>query len=187
MNKLLAGLMTVIILATVVMVFGLGALSLTGGMESPIPRLPAPSEREQLLTYGTNFDDWKYMSPNSTTQWRPDIADDGNHYIRLRQVISKQVLVYGFEWEQQIVARAFWRETCDPGTPTTEIVIGASDDHAFACIADLDGTTWLTVKTLLPGPIRWRGDFGKFSIDVDLSTWEWEDAQALPPAHKPSL
>ena len=46
MNKLLAGLMTLIVLGTVVVVFGLGALSLTGGIGTTITAPPDNSERK---------------------------------------------------------------------------------------------------------------------------------------------
>ena len=187
MNKLLAGLMTLVVLGTVVVVFGLGALSLMGGIGSPVTSPATQAERDKLLTYGTDFDDWQYFDPASPTQWRWDIADDGEAYVRLRQVVTNQMLVYAFEWRKQIVARAYWLTDCERGSLTTVSNMGSGEDYSLACVGDKDGTTWLRGEALLPSPGRWHQDFGDLTVSVDLSTWEWATARTLtpPPAEIP--
>jgi hypothetical protein len=172
MNKLFAAMMTLIILGTVVVVFGLGALSIMGG-----PQADAPSttgDREQMLLYGTDFDDWAYLSATSDLQWRWDTADDGQSYLRLRRVISPTLLVYALLWQDQIVARAYGRAICEQGSslPSTSL---DSDGNAkvLVCVADRDGTTWLKGETLLPSPALWQEDFGPYSVREDLSSWDW--------------
>ncbi len=186
MNKLLAGLMTLVVLGTVVVVFGLGALSLTGGIGATITAPPNQSERDRLLTYGTDFDDWQYLNSLSPTQWRWDTADDGKPYVRLRRVITDQMLVYAFEWQQQIVARAYWLASCERGTTTSVSSIGGSEDYSLVCVADKDGSTWLRGEALLPHPGQWHQDFGELAVNVDLSTWEWATARALPSSARPT-
>lgn len=180
MNKVFTLLMTAIILATVVVVFGLGLLAIWGG---PAPKPPPEAQaRQALLSYGTDFDNWQYLSPSSDVQWRWDIADDGEQYVRLRRVASPQLLIYALSWQDQVVARAYWKIPCERGSTVTSGALNAEGiPKELSCVSDQDGTSWLRGETLLPSPSHWREDFRIFMVNEDLSQWDWALAASLPP------
>lgn len=179
MNKFFAALMTLIVIVTIAVVFGLGVMSL-GGMSSGDSAGGRKEVPKDALTYGTDYIDWQYLHSDHTTQWRRQLSDTGQPYIRLRQVLTPDLQIHAYELDGEVIARVYHRSRCQPGaTQALPSANAETNAKTLLCVGDRAGQTWLRGQSNLRSPALWQEHFDTFSVDIDLAQWDWTAARQL--------